>query len=151
MESRFEKFTALITNIGRCIQKIKSMEMKELGLKGKQVLCIFHLSNSVDGLSSTQLFKICEEDKAAISRTIKELESLQLVFVQDGEKKYRNPIKLTQKGRKVAQQIQEKINQIFAEVGTGLQDEERKSMYCTLELIHANLKKFVKKKEKNND
>ena len=147
MENRFEKFTALITSISRSIQKIKSLEMKELGLKGNQVLCLYHLWNSESGLTSTQLCSLCAEDKAAISRTIKELENLGLVFVdENGDKKYRNPIKLTEKGVKVGKEVSKRIEENFAQGSFGIDDEERESFYATLTLICENLQKICENK-----
>ena len=152
MENRFEKFTTLITNISRSIQKIKSFEMQELGLKGKQVSCLYHLLNSKGGLSSSQLCMLCGEDKAAISRTIKDLESLGFVFLDEsGLKKYRNPIKLTVKGEEVGKKIEKKIEENFSQGSSGIADDEREKFYVTLTLICENLQKICENKGEKND
>ena len=44
MTQRFEIFTGAISQIYRCIQKLKAAEMTELGLKGGHVSCLFQLS-----------------------------------------------------------------------------------------------------------
>lgn len=52
MVRRFETFIIYINQIYRCVQKIKSREMMELGLKGTDVMCLFNLMRSDDGLTS---------------------------------------------------------------------------------------------------
>ena len=96
MYDRFETFTARISSIYRCIQKIKSME---IGLKGSHVMCLFHLGRQDDGhpgsagggLTAGELCALCGEDKAAISRSIAELEERGYLLRPDadGKKAYR--------------------------------------------------------------
>ena len=43
MGDRFENFTLLIDKLGKIIQKIKNIEMKEYGLKAVHVMCIYQL------------------------------------------------------------------------------------------------------------
>ena len=80
MEERYRNFTGLILNISRCIQKIKNCEVAELGLKGKQVQCLFFLHKLDNGASLTELCDLCDEDKGAMSRTVKELMEKKLVL-----------------------------------------------------------------------
>ena len=75
MLNRFEEFVTGITECHRYIQRIKSMEMTELGLKGNHVMCLYYLARSPEGLTAAQLCALCCEDKAAISRTLAELEN----------------------------------------------------------------------------
>ena len=79
MTHRFETFVLSINRIYRCIQKIKSQEMTELGLKGTHVMCLFQLRQYPQGLTAAELSHFCMEDKAAISRAISRLEELELV------------------------------------------------------------------------
>ena len=67
MVDRFEQFVLYINQIYRCIQKIKSRVMTELGLKGPHVMCMLHLYQHPAGLTSAQLAELCMEDKAAVS------------------------------------------------------------------------------------
>ena len=142
MKERYEQFSSLITNINRYIQKIKNFEMEELGLKGNQVQCLFFLYKEHDGLNARQLCSLCGEDKAAISRTLKELEKFGYVFVdEDGQKKYRKAIKLTDQGEKIGQYILNKIDEIFVEGSKGVGENERKILYEALARICENLRK----------
>ena len=74
MQERYIEFTSLITSLYRLIQKIKSTEMKEIGLKGNQVQCLYYLFYEEEGINAKNLSNLCSEDKAAISRTLKDLE-----------------------------------------------------------------------------
>ena len=71
MVRRFEDFVNLINTAYKDIQKIKSYEVKELGLKSSHVMCMFYLGQSEYGLTSNELCDKCKEDKAAVSRNLK--------------------------------------------------------------------------------
>ena len=85
----------------------------------------------------------CEEDKAAMSRTVAELTRDGFVTV-DSERKYRAPITLTDKGRLIAKRVDEMVAEAVAAGGNGLTEEERRIFYYALELISENLKKYLK-------
>lgn len=144
MENRYETFTGLVLNISRCIDKIKNIEMKELNLKGKQVRCLYALYNKGE-MGLVELAKICEEDKGALSRTIKELQHEGLVFVEsDNEKKYKMPIGLTERGRNVGAFITKKIEKILSIAGGGVDERKREVLYETLSTISNNLTNICK-------
>ena len=54
MEQRYTTFSLLLINISRCVQKIKNVEMAALGLKGKQVQCLFGLYNYKNPIRLTE-------------------------------------------------------------------------------------------------
>ena len=139
MIKRFEAFVTGITLCYKYIQKIKSAEMTELGLKGTNVMCIFFLSHNPDGLTAAQLCRLCAEDKAAVSRTVAELQ--REGYVAPGEKRYRAALRLTEKGEEVARRVDGLIEQWVAFGGAGLSDSDREAFYRALELISNNLKK----------
>lgn len=143
MEDRYKTFTGLITNISRCIQKIKNGEMEALGFKGKQVQCLFALYTTSGGATSTELSEICGEDKGMLSRTIKELIEQGLVYVDEQKnQKYRNPLKLTQKGTEIAKTIADKISKMLDEGSAGISQANRENMYRCLSQISKNLTKI---------
>ena len=139
MIKRFEAFVTGITLCYKYIQKIKSAEMTELGLKGTHVMCIFFLSHNPDGLTAAQLCRLCAEDKAAVSRTVAELQ--REGYVAPGEKRYRAALRLTEKGEEVARRVDGLIEQWVAFGGAGLSDSDREAFYRAHELISNNLKK----------
>ena len=151
MFDRFEKFALTIAQINRCIQKIKSMEMTDLGLKGNHTMCLYYLGKNPEGLTPTELCALCKEDKAAISRTIAELEATGYVESNgtEGKREYRTKLHLTKKGEGVTCILDTKIRNAVDLGGNGLSDEQRQTFYVALDIISANLEKFTK--EKNNE
>lgn len=137
MLQRFEAFVTGITVCYKYIQRIKSMEMTELGLKGTHVMCLFFLHQNPQGLTAAQLCQLCAEDKAAISRTLVTLQ--EKGYIYSGEKKYRTPLYLTESGIQLASQLEGLIQQWVGSGGDGLIDEERAAFYRTLSHIANNL------------
>ena len=145
MDQRFETFTSLIADISRCVQKIEDAEMATHGCKGSQVRCIFALHNAENGASLTTLCEICDEDKGMMSRTLKTLVEKGLVYVDEQKnQKYRNPYKLTAKGKEVADFVSGKIDEVLSSVSEGVSENDRESMYRTLAQICDNLNHICK-------
>lgn len=139
MIHRFEAFISGITICYKYIQRIKSIEMEELGLKGTHAMCLFYLHLNPEGLTATQLSTLCGEDKAAISRTISDLRQQGFVC-QESEKNYRAPLLLTQKGQTVAAKVDQLIESWVTAGGDGLSEQQRTYFYQSLALISSNLK-----------
>ena len=144
MEERFKTFTVLIANISRSIRKIKTEEMEEFHLKSPHVSCLYYLYKA-KSLTAKELCDICEEDKANISRSIKYLEENGYLFCNSkAQKRYQSPLELTEKGRKVGEQIEKKIDDILERASEGLSEENREILYRSLSLISENLQKICK-------
>ena len=137
MIQRFQSFVTGITVCYKHIQRIKSAEMVEFGLKGTHVMCLFFLGHNPDGLTAAQLCQLCDEDKAAVSRTTAFLQKEGYIY--SGEKKYRALLRLTEKGLAVTKQVDALIEQWVGFGGDGLSDEERAAFYRGLGLISRNL------------
>lgn len=143
MQERFQLFTVLITKLSRSIKRIKTAEMEEFNLKSPHVSCMYYIYK-YGGLTLKQLCDICEEDKASISRSIDYLEQVGLVVPHE-ERKYKNPIELTEKGKQVGKAISHKIDNILDIAGEGISEEERKIMYKSLARISEKLDKMSDK------
>ena len=90
MVSRFEQFSGAVSCIYRCIQKIERVEMAKYGLKGPHAQCLLAMGHHPEGLTSSELCTLCDKDKAAISRTVAELEREGLVVRNTkGSNRYR--------------------------------------------------------------
>lgn len=141
MTHRFETFVLSINRIYRCIQKIKSQEMTELGLKGTHVMCLFQLRQNPEGLTAAELSSFCMEDKAAISRAISRLEELEMVQLQEnsGGRRYRARIYLTDAGKMAAEKVAALVERAVQRGGEGLSDAQRETFYDALGVIARNL------------
>ena len=145
MENRFKMFTVLTSKINRCIRKIKTEEMAEFDLKSTHVSCLYYLY-SENTLTAKELCDICDEDKAAISRSLEYLENNGYLKCESKTvKRYKSPIELTEKGKIIAYKISEKIELILEEASIGLSEENRVIFYKSLSLISENLEKLCEK------
>lgn len=149
MESRFENFISLIIEISRSIQRIKDAKMSELGLKASHTMVLYYLSQHGDGLTATNLTELCIIDKAAISRTLKQLICMELIYTNHVENKrsYRNRYYLTDEGKELASNINSIIEDALATAGVGIDDETRTIMYKGLRSIRDNLNDFQDEQE----
>lgn len=138
MMNRFQSFVTGITICYKYIQRIKSAEMTEFGLKGTHVMCMFFLHHNPEGLTAAKLCQLCAEDKAAISRTLATLQ--EKGYIQSGEKKYRAKITLTDSGKVLAEKVDAVIEQWVGFGSGGLGEEERAHFYHVLEVISDNLR-----------
>lgn len=137
MHQRFTDFITGITVCYKYIQRIKATEMTELGLKGSHGIYLFFLHHNPEGLTASQLCRLCSEDKAATSRGLAALQKMG--YIQTDEKKYRSNILLTDAGHTVAQKIDHVVEQWVTFGGAKLTDEEREDFYQSLKIIAQSL------------
>lgn len=149
MIQRFDAFVSGITSCYKYIQRIKSLEMTEFGLKGTHVMCMYYLRQNPGGLTASQLCGLCAEDKAAISRTVSELKSRGYITTLS-EKAYRAMLTLTAAGQEIARKFDQLIESWVSIGGDGLSDEERTDFYRSLSAIAENLRTRIEAETKHN-
>ena len=149
MIQRFDAFVSGITACYKYIQRIKSMEMTEFGLKGTHVMCLYYLCQNPAGLTASQLCSLCAEDKAAISRTVSELKTRGYVTALS-EKAYRAMLTLTAAGQEIARHFDRLIEGWVTAGGDGLSSEERSDFYKSLATISDNLRAKIEAESKQN-
>ena len=141
MENRFETFTVLIAKISRSIRRIKAEEMAKFDLKATHVNCLYYLY-SAGALTASALCERCEEDKAAISRSLEYLEENgYLVCDAKNGRLYRSALRLTEKGESVARSIAERIDGLVEWASAEVDDADRAAMYRALAAISSRLEK----------
>ena len=141
---RFQVFTTTFLKINRLVSKIKTIEMQEYGLKGTTIMCLYFASKQ-DNLTSSDLVRLCQEDKAQVSRALQELEEKELLTYQydNTKKKYNALIILTSKGKEIGQAVERKADHVFEVCGSILTKEERANFYDSLEKITSVLTDYV--------
>ena len=140
MISRFEQFSSSVACIYHCIQKIEREEMAKYGLKGPHAQCLIAMRYNPDGITASGLCAICDKDKAAISRTVAELEQEGLLErVMRGSVRYRAPLKLTARGQDAAARVEAQVKRAVEKAGAGMSDAHRVVFYQVLGLIAGNL------------
>ncbi len=141
MEKVFENFTVTILKLNKLVNKIKTLEMKEYGLKAIHVMCVYYLSVHPSGLTSADLVKLTYEDKAAISRGLALLRAGG--YVEYDPDSYNAGIRLTPSGKELAARIAEKSERAV-NAGTVIKtDREREKFYVILNAIADNLKNYL--------
>ena len=140
MLRRFEQFCTSAFSIYRSILKIERIEMEKFGLKGPHAQCLLHMAHHPEGVTGAQLCTLCDKDKAAISRTVTELENAGMLTRQcNGSNRYRAQLLLTEMGYEAATRVAERAKYAVEQAGSGLTDEQRGIFYYALGLIADNL------------
>ncbi len=140
MLSTYELFTVSVSSIYHDIQKIQRSVMAGYGLKGPHARCLIALSHYPEGVTAAKLSLTYEKDKAAVSRTVAELERMGLVRrILPGGNRYRALLLLTEKGREIAQTVNSTAELAVERAGEGLCDEQRQVFYSVLGRISENL------------
>ncbi len=147
VNERFESFVTVVARAYKCIQKIKNIETEQMGLKGNHVMCMYFLGRNSEGLTAAELCKLCNEDKAAISRTILDLTKKELVVPTDpdSKRKYRTVIKLSEKGNELYCKLNDVIELAVMRASEDFSEEERQCFYRVFFSILDTLEEFSKK------
>ena len=145
MISRYEIISNSVACISRDIQRLERLEMAKYNLKGPHAQCLLALSRFPQGLIATQLCELCEKDKAAISRTVAELEESGLIWrLERNGTYYRATLVLTEAGQEAATAVSRKAKQAVELAGEGLTDADREVFYRVLAQIAENLHTICK-------
>ena len=145
MESRYEALSSSISCMYHDIQKIERTEMAKYGLKGPHAQCLLAIQKHPDGITAARLCEVCDKDKAAISRTLTELETAGMLRrEQKNGSKYRASLLLTDQGKVAAEAVAEKARLAVELAGTGFGDQEREVFYRVMSIIAGNLHKLCK-------
>jgi len=140
MNDRYELLTSSVFSVYQSVLKIQRAEMVKFGLKGAHVSCLWNLSAYPEGLSVTQLSRLMEKDKAAVSRELAELEKKGFVVPESvSAGGYRTRLRLTERGREAAEFVRQRVAVAVRKAGAGLLDENREIFYSALALIASNL------------
>lgn len=140
MISKYEIFSTVVSSLYHDIQRIERTEMAKYGLKGPHAQCLVVMERYPEGITSARLCEICERDKAAISRTVAELEEAGLLTRRDlNGIHYRVPLVLTEEGHAAARNVNGVASLAVEQAGAGLNDQQREVFYAVLGHIAQNL------------
>ena len=145
MENRYEALSGSISSMYHDIQKIERTEMARYGLKGPHAQCLLAMKKHPGGITAAGLCEVCDKDKAAISRTLAELEAAGMVQREHRNgSKYRANLLLTEQGQVAAEAVVEKARLAVELAGTGFGQEEREIFYRVMSIIAGNLHKLCR-------
>lgn len=137
---RFSHFVSLIGGIHKSLQKIKLENAAEVGLKGVHMFWLYELSHAPDGMTASELALRNAIDRSLISREIDTLRKDGYIRYDtpDGRHNYNSKIKLTHRGRELAEQIGRAGLLIQEQVNRGVSEEDLETFYNTLETLYRN-------------
>ena len=140
MISKYEIFSTVVSSLYHDIQRIERLEMAKYGLKGPHAQCLIIMDRYPEGITAARLCEICERDKAAVSRTVAELEEAGLLTRREQNGiRYRVPLMLTGEGRAAARNVNAVAGRAVEQAGFGLNDAQREVFYQVLGHIAQNL------------
>ena len=143
MLSRFQQFSFVISEINRHIQKIERDEMIKYGCKGAFAQYLVTLLSHPEGLTAAQLCKLCDKDKAAVSRIVTEMQEKGLVYrSSESSRAYNALILLTDEGRNAAEHVCMKARAAVKAVGSDMSNNDRQVLYSLLDTIASKLQKL---------
>lgn len=140
MEKIFENFTISVLRLNKLVSKIKAYEMREFGLKSMHVMCIYYLGVNPEGITASELCKLTLEDKAAISRGLAQL--AEKGYVTYDQNKYGAKIFLTESGKQLAAEVNEKCERAVKAGSVLKTEEELAFFYKALHGISNNLQEY---------
>ena len=145
MENRYELLSGAISCMYHDIQKIERVEMARYGLKGPHAQCLLAIKKHPEGITAARLCEVCEKDKAAVSRTLAELEEVGMIYRENRNgSRYRSALMLTEQGEIAAEAVVEKARMAVERAGIGFGEAEREVFYRVLAIIAGNLHKLCK-------
>ena len=151
MIGRFEQFCNAIAGIQHAITKIERLEMEKYGLKGPHAQCLLTMRQHPQGITSAELCELCRKDKAAISRTVSELEEAGMISRHDPNgKRYRTALHLTEKGALIAADVEQLVHRTVSRVSQCYDVETREVFVQVLGTISDNLQELSREIQKEN-
>ena len=135
---RYEVFAGSIAKIFRSIQKIENEEMKKYHLKGAFAQYLVVMNRYPEGITPTQLFNVCNKDKAIVSRAVSEMIEKGLITKPDVPG-YRVPLFLTEKGKEAAQYVSERATLAVKKAAVHIGEKQLDGFYKRLEILGENL------------
>ena len=141
---RFREFSGLVSRAEKALQRVKTENVKDYGLRGVHVSCLLALHERPEGLTATELASVCGVDRAQISRGTAELRGLDLVCEASPgpRRRYRGALELTEEGRAAAAEMAGIVDEKLQRVSGDIPPEELTVFYRVFGAIVERLEKL---------
>ncbi len=112
---------------------------------------LYKLLKNPDGLTSSELAAESMIDRSLVSRELANLASDGYITIDSQGKKrgYNSRIKLTEKGKQIADRIETIAHRAQLAIGDGVTKDELVMFYATLEKFHQNFEKLQSDRKEN--
>ena len=141
---RFREFSGLVSRAEKALQRVKTENVKDYGLRGVHVSCLLARHEGPEGLTATELASVCGVDRAQISRVTAELRGLDLVCEASPgpRRRYRGALELTEEGRAAAAEMAGIVDEKLQRVSGDIPPEELTVFYRVFGAIVERLEKL---------
>ena len=141
---RCREFSGLVSRAEKALQRVKTENVKDYGLRGVHVSCLLALHERPEGLTATELASVCGVDRAQISRVTAELRGLDLVCEASPgpRRRYRGALELTEEGRAAAAEMAGIVDEKLQRVSGDIPPEELTVFYRVFGAIVERLEKL---------
>ena len=145
MKDGFLKFTTLITDITRKIRRIISETVAQYEIKRSYALPLYFLYKN-GPQSAAKLTKLCAEDKANVSRTLRALEDDGYIVREErAGARSRVRFALSEEGMEIGGYLARRMVEAVRGATDGIGLDELEVMYSVLGRIDANLAELFDK------
>ena len=146
---RFERFALLIDTAHKGISRVKQNIVTDTSVKKVHTMWLYKLLKHKDGLTASELAAESMIDRSLISRELASLAAEGYITIDSQGKKrgYNSRIKLTEKGKEIADRIARIAYAAQQNIGEGVSDEDLVVFYRTLEKLCSNFEKLEKEEK----
>ena len=137
--NRFVRFLLATEKLEKAVQKTKNVCMSGIGLRGGYVMCLCQLRRHKDGVTAASLARMCEVDRAFISRTLSELSEAGCVEQKSLNGTRRTQITLTPKGEELASRMEGMAIAAVTVTTEGISPEDIEVFYKVMAQMEQNL------------
>ena len=142
-QDKFNDFNGLVTGAIKSMNRIKFKKMGQYGLGSAHTSCLLYIHASEKGIVQTELARLCDVDKAQISRVMSHL--FEREYIEESPDNtnniYRKKYILSEKGKAVTDEIIASIQDINNFVSKDIPREDVAVFYKTFHTICEKLKK----------
>ena len=139
MADKFVTFMGRVTGITKSIRRLISEVVALYGIKRAYAIPVYFLYKN-GPLSAARLSRLCGEDKANLSRTLRSLEADGYVVMEErGSSRARPRIALSPEGERIGRLLTEKSSELVALATDAISPEEISAMHAVLHRIDENL------------
>ena len=140
-EQRFILFSSFLNRSHKSISRMKNKRMESYGLGSTHTMCLFFMYKHKDGVTKADLARLCDVDKALISRIIRDLTEKEYVESLTPKTAYKQKYILTDEGIRITDELHEAALEVTRFASESLSKEQIDNFYSTFRTICENLEK----------
>ena len=145
MKDRYLRFTGLLVDITRKINRATADVLSIFGAKRSYAYPVYLLYKN-GPLTAARLCRLCGEDKANVSRTLKSLED-DFLIVKEKRGQSRPRFMLTEDGIELGKYLCDRVSDAVDSCALGISEEDIEAMYRALEQVDSNLSRLLENSE----